>query len=498
MRIKRLFLSLAITLLAISASAQIGDLPRSTPEAEGVPSKALIELYDSLVYMPQTDIHSLIVMRHGKVIGEIYPKPFAPEYQHTQYSSSKTLVSLAVGLAVDENRLRINDRVATFFPEYLPDTISDNLAAMTVKDLLTMTSGVKPDWNMRNRYKNWVEVFLNKEVKNTPGEVFAYDSMVTYMLSAIIQRVTGKTVLDYLDEKLFSQMNIEKVAWEISPEGFNTGGWGLHIQSESLAKIGQLWLDGGVRNGKQLISKDWIDQMSSKQSNGGDYGYGFQTWQCAYPTAVRADGALGQYVIVVPEKDVVIVLTEASFTNGKPQRGLFWNKLLPQMVDEPLAESADYEILKKREQEYQLPTPQGKKSSSQLKKIIGKSYKIEKSPYEWSEVSFDESDGNLLITITKKDGEKYTQPLGYKEWLTTEIAGFPPYSLNPIGWKEGLEGPFYAAGSYAWDKKALVMKIHYVNWVTALEFRWEWNKDGATVTISNNYGRNSARTYNIE
>ena len=168
------------------------------------------------------------------------------------------------------------------------------------------------------------------------------------------------------------------------------------------------------------------------------------------------------------------------------------------MVDEPLAESADYEILKKREQEYQLPTPQGKKSSSQLKKIIGKSYKIEKSPYEWSEVSFDESDGNLLITITKKDGEKYTQPLGYKEWLTTEIAGFPPYSLNPIGWKEGLEGPFYASGSYAWDKKALVMKIHYVNWVTALEFLWEWNKDGATVTISNNYGRNSARTYNIE
>ena len=169
---KKLFLILSLALLAMSANAQINELPRSTPEEQGVPSKALIALFDSLHVMPGTDIHSVIVMRHGKVVGEMYPAPFAPEYQHTQYSSSKTLVSLAVGIAIDENRLRLTDRVATFFPEYLPDTISANLAAMTLEDLLTMRSGIKPDWSMRAKVTNWVETFLAKPVVNKPGEVF--------------------------------------------------------------------------------------------------------------------------------------------------------------------------------------------------------------------------------------------------------------------------------------------------------------------------------------
>ena len=364
---------LFIGIAAVTSYAQINQLPRSTPEEQGVPSKSLVALFDSLHYMPRTDIHSMIVMRHGKVVGEFYPAPFAAEYQHTQYSSSKTFVSLAVGLAIDENRLRLTDRVAAFFPEYLPDTVSVRLASMTVRDLLTMTSGIKPDWGMRSRGVEWIRTFLGKPVVNEPGEVFAYDSMVTYMLSAIVQKVTGKKVLDYLKEKLFVPMGISVVNWEESPEGVNTGGWGLHIQSESLAKIGQLWLNGGVWDGKQLISKEWITQMSTRQADGGDYGYGYQTWMCAYPGAVRADGALGQYVIVVPEKDVVIVLTEASFTNGKPQRNLIWNKFLPSLSDKPLEVGRDYQLLLEKQRTYQLPVAVGKeKNSSLMKKLSGK------------------------------------------------------------------------------------------------------------------------------
>ena len=351
---KRVFLFLIFTCAAFVANAQINEIERSTPEEQGVPSKALIELFDSLHCMPQTDIHSMIVMRHGKVVGEFYPAPFKAEYQHTQYSSSKTLVSIAVGIAIDDNRLRLTDRVATFFPEYLPDTVSARLAAMTVRDLLTMTSGIKPDWGMRAKTTEWIKTFLGKNVENKPGEVFAYDSMVTYMLSAIVQKVTGMKVLDYLKIKLFNPMNISVVNWEESPEGVNTGGWGLHIQSESLAKVGQMWLDGGVWKGEQLVSRKWITQMSTRQANGGDYGYGYQTWMCAYPGAVRADGALGQYVIVVPEKDVVIVLTEASFTNGKPQRGLIWDKFLPQLSEKPLAPSKDYQTLLQKQASYQI------------------------------------------------------------------------------------------------------------------------------------------------
>ena len=499
---KRFFLILLLACMAIGANAQINELPRSTPEEQGVPSKALVALFDSLHVMPGTDIHSMIVMRHGKVVGEFYPAPFAPEYQHTQYSSSKTLVSLAVGIAIDENRLRLTDRVAAFFPEHLPDSISTNLAAMTLEDLLTMQSGIKPDWGMRAKVTNWVETFLSKPVVNKPGEVFAYDSMVTYMISAIVQKVTGKTVLKYLKEKLFGPMGITEVNWEISPEGINTGGWGLHIQSESLAKVGQMWLDGGVWDGKQLVSKEWIEQMGTKHANGGDYGYGYQVWMCKYPSAVRADGALGQYVIVVPQKDVVIVLTEASFTNGKPQRGLIWDKFLPALADGPLPASKDYELLKKKQAAYTLELPAGKAVSSVEKKIVGKKIVIPGknvpiANYGWKEVSLEKvGKQQMLMHIVMQDGSTYTQKLGYRNWETSEIAGYPPYSLNPIDWKKGLEGPFYASASYGWEKNTLNTSFHYVNWVTSIHIQWKFAADGksAELSITNNLAKNKVVT----
>ena len=172
-RVRFFFLFLGL-LGALAVHAQINELPRSTPEAEGVPSKAVTALFDSLMALPKTDIHSVVVLRHGKVIGEIYPAPFAPEYRHTMYSCSKTFVGAAVGLAIADNRLRLTDRVGTFFPELLPDSVSANLADMTVRDLLTMTSGITPDWNMRNLTSDWIRTFLAKPVK-TPSKKFEYD-----------------------------------------------------------------------------------------------------------------------------------------------------------------------------------------------------------------------------------------------------------------------------------------------------------------------------------
>ena len=493
---KRILLAIAFVALTLGANAQINDIPRSTPEEQGVPSKALIELFDAMHNMEQTDIHSMIVMRHGKVVGEFYPAPFAPEYQHTQYSSSKTLVSLAAGIAIDENRLRLTDRVATFFPEYLPDSICTNLADMTVRDLLTMQSGIKPDWGIRAKTTEWIKTFLGKPVPNKPGEVFAYDSMVTYMISAIVQKVTGKTVLEYLKEKMFNHMGVTVVNWEESPEGINTGGWGLHIQSESLAKVGQMWLDGGVWNGKQIVSKEWIEQMSAKQANGGDYGYGYQVWMCKYPSAVRADGALGQYVIVVPEKDVVIVLTEASFTNGKPQRNLIWDNFLPQLKDEPLPASKDYQILLAKQASYTLEIPAGKEKSSVMKKLAGKKILVPKNKYGWKEVVFEQgADKQLLMHLTKTDGTTYTQNMGYKKWATVNIAGLPPYSINPIDWHRGLEGPFYGAACYGWEKNVLNANIHYVNWVTSLYTTWEVKDSEIILSISNNYAKNKVEKF---
>ena len=360
-----LFLLVLCLLIPATTSAQIRELERSIPEVEGVPSGALIALMDSLMGLPKTDIHSVMVLRHGKVIAEIYPEPFAPEYRHTVYSCSKTFVGAAVGLAISENRLRLTDRVASFFPDQLPDTISANLADMTVRNLLNMTSGVTPDWNMRNGRTDWIRGYLGKTIK-VPGKHFDYDSMSSYILSAIVQKVTGMKVLDYLRLKLFKPMHITDISWEVSPEGINTGGWGVYLQSESLAKFGQLLLNRGVWEGKQLLPAEWVDRMMTKQSDTGSfgYGYGYQMWLCEYPGAVRIDGALGQYALLIPDKDMVVVITECTLIDGATQRRLVWNRLLPAVGDDTLIPGKDYKRLLKKQSSYQLPFVPGKASSS--------------------------------------------------------------------------------------------------------------------------------------
>lgn len=468
--------------------AQINELPRSTPEEEGVPSKALMEMFDSLMAVPQTDIHSVVAVRHGKVIGEIYPKPFAPQYRHTMYSCSKTFVAVAVGLAIDENRLRLNDRVATFFPELLPDSVSQTLADMTVRHLLTMTSGVKPDWGMRSKTTEWIRTFLAKKVEN-PGEKFQYDSMVTYMLSAIVQRVVGKTVMEYLQEKVFTPMNVTDVAWELSPEGVNTGGWGLHIQSEALAKFAILVLNEGKWQGKQLISSEWIKEMIRFHVATGKEDYGYQTWLCDFPGAVRADGALGQFVIMIPEKDMAFVITECSLSNGKPQRNQFW-KLIPQVVDMPLAPSKDYLRLQKKQTSYQLPVVKGKASSTQLKNFADKRFVLKKNKLGWTNVKFSFNKKEATLTITDKEGKTYDLQFGYKQWLTTSMDAYPPYSINPLDCFKGIDGLFWASGSYAWPSSdTLQLKVHYVNWVSALDIKCTVENGKLELTIQENYSR---------
>ena len=201
-------LILILALLPLLLAAQVGDLPRSTPAAEGISTQAVINMMDSLMSLPECDIHHVMVVRHGKVVAELHPAPFRAEDSHTLYSASKTFTALAVGCAIDENLLRLDDRVMTFFPDKRTHRVSDNMADMTVRDLLMMASGVKPDWTMRNNSVDWVKDWLAKSVDDKPGSLFQYDSMCTFMLSAIVQRVTGYTMLEYLQKKLFAPMHI--------------------------------------------------------------------------------------------------------------------------------------------------------------------------------------------------------------------------------------------------------------------------------------------------
>lgn len=483
-----LFILTLCLLSSVTGHAQVCELERSVPELEGVPSGALIALMDSLTGLPQTDIHSVMVLRHGKVIAEIHPEPFAAEYRHTLYSCSKTFVGAAVGLAIADNRLRLTDRVATFFPEQLPDTISANLAAMTVRNLLTMTSGITPDWNMRSVRTDWLKGYLGKPVK-VPGEQFEYDSMSSYVLSAIVQKVTGMRLFDYLRLKLFDPMHITEVAWEVSPEGFNTGGWGVHIQSESLAKFGQLLLQRGLWEGKQLLPAEWVEQMMTPQMQTGGDAYGYQMWLCEYPGAVCLDGALGQYVLIIPEKDMVVVITECTLINGRTQRCLVWNRLLPAVVgNEPLTPGRDYKRLQKKQSSYRLPVVQGKANSSLSKEYAGKSIVLESNRYNWQSLSFQFNPKEVLLTVTQTDGITYNLPFGYREWKKTSTDVHPPYSISAKGRFNGIEGPFWVAGSYAWTSSpTLELKAHYVNWISALTLTFHFVGENVSLTVKENY-----------
>ncbi len=485
---------LAIGLMAsLSANAQTNELPRSTPEEQGVPSKALVALFDSLHALPLTDMHAVVVMRHGRVIGEMYPKPYAPEYRHTMYSCSKTFVGIAVGLAIEDNRLRLDDRVAVIFPELLPESVSKDLADMTVRHLLTMASGVKPDWNMRSRGTEWIRTFLSKPVKE-PGTQYAYDSMVSYMLAAVVQKVTGKKLTEYLQERVFTPMNVTEWAWEESPEGVNTGGWGVHIQPESLAKFGQLILNEGRWEGKQLVPAEWIREMCKKHRETGREVYGYHIWHCGgHDGAVRADGALGQYVISVLDKDMVVVMTEATLGNGRDQRRLIWDVLLPQIQDEPLpANKKDYQKLLKKQDSYKLAEVKGKASSAFALNWKNKTIELGKNTFGWKSLKLNFDKKLVTMTVTETSGKSYELPFGYQQWMTTTFDAYPPYSITPIDRFKGLKGPYYASGSYAWiSKEELQLKVHYVNWVSALEMTFRLDDNGKVkLNIQTNYIKN--------
>lgn len=472
-----------------SLCAQTYELPRSTPEEQGVPSKAIVALFDSLSALPLTDMHAVVVMRHGKVIGEMYPKPYAPEYRHTMYSCSKTFVGVAVGLAIADNRLRLDDRVASIFPELLPDSVSKDLADMKVRHLLTMASGVKPDWNMRSRGKEWIRTFLAKPVV-APGTTYAYDSMVSYMLAAIVQKVTGKKLTEYLQERVFTPMNVTEWAWEESPEGVNTGGWGVHIQPESLAKFGQLILDEGRWNGQQLVPADWIREMCKKQMETGRETYGYHIWHCGgHEGAVRADGALGQYVISVLDKDMVVVMTEATLGNGKDQRRLIWDVLLPTIKDEPLpANKKDYQLLLKKQSSYKLPEVKGTATSTFASNWENKTVELGKNPFGWKSLRLNFGKKEVTMTVTETGGKTYDLPFGYKEWRTTSMDAYPPYSITPVDRFKGLTGPYWVSGSYAWiSKEEVQLKAHYVNWVSALEMTFRIADGEVELHVQTNY-----------
>lgn len=329
-------------------------LPRSTPEAQGIASaavRAFIEAADTQI----NTLHSFMLVRHGQVIAEAWWQPEAADRKHVMWSLSKSFTSTAVGLAVDEGKLSLEDPVLKFFKDEAPTEPSENLKAMRVRDLLSMSGGhdVEPKFQLNEGPS--VKDFLAHPVTHPPGTWFRYNTPGSYMLSAIVTKATGQTVLDYLTPRLFQPLGIESPDWGSTTEGYNLGGYGLFIRTEDIAKFGQLYLQKGQWNGKQLLSEKWVETATAKhvdnsqapsgKTSDWQQGYGFQFWRCQH-NAYRGDGRDGQICLVLPEHDTVIAIT-AQTGQMQTELDLVWDKLLPAFHPESLpANPAEHEKLK--------------------------------------------------------------------------------------------------------------------------------------------------------
>jgi CubicO group peptidase (beta-lactamase class C family) len=417
-------------------------LPRSTPEAQGVSSPEILGFLNALA-SSQHEFHSFMMVRHGQVIAEGWWSPYRPDLTHMLYSLSKSFTSTAIGFAVTEGRLTVNDSVISFFPDQLPERISDNLKALRVKDLLTMSVGHAEDSTPKiTKEENWVKAFLALPIDHQPGTVFLYNSGATYMLSAIVQKVTGQKEIDYLTPRLFQPLEIQGMTWETCPRGINTGGWGLAVQTESLARFGQLYLQKGMWNGRQILPAAWIEEATTfkiqqpaaagknlddeKKISEWHQGYCYQFWRCRH-NFFRGDGAFGQYTIVMPDRDAVIAITSET-ADMLGEMNLIWDHLLPAMKDNPLpADKKAQSQLQQTLASLALLPPTAQASSPSAAGISGKVFKMETNSLGIETVSFNFKHNQC--TFSAKDSRReYPVTCGIEKWVKGETAlpGTPP------------------------------------------------------------------------
>ncbi len=294
-------------------------LPRSTPEEQGVPSQILAEFIRQISTIPELLPHSLLVLRHGAVIAQGDWSPFRHDCAHIVYSISKSITSMAVGMAVSEGLLSLEEKIVDIFPEKVNFLTSRTVRSITIQHLLTMQSGAT--FNEMGSYlkSDWVRAFLEGGTSFEPGSKFSYNSTNTYMLAAILHRKTGQTLVEYLRPRLFDPMQLQITSWETCPQGIEKGGWGLYLHPEDMAKLGQLYLQKGRWNVqgemRQLVPEDWVLTSTTPHikdtGDGKGLGYGYQIW--LEPSGrYEFNGLFGQYIFVIPQHDMVVALTAGS------------------------------------------------------------------------------------------------------------------------------------------------------------------------------------------
>jgi CubicO group peptidase (beta-lactamase class C family) len=416
-------------LLGLAASAALAapavGLPRATPESQGVSSAGLVGFVEALDRIE--GMHSVMVVRHGRVVAEGWWTPYNPGSRHELYSLSKSFTSTAVGLAVAEGKVSIDDPVLKFFPEEAPAEPSGNLRAMRVRDLLTMSTGHQDEAPVFGGISR--KSFFDQPVPHKPGTHFKYNTPATYMQSAIVQKVTGQTVLEYLRPRLFEPLGIEDPTWGRSEEGVSLGGYGLSVRTEDIARFGQLYLQQGRWHGKQLVPAAWVAMATARQvSNGSnpesdwDQGYGFQFWRCRHG-GYRGDGAFGQYCVVLPEQDAVLAIT-GGVRDMQAVLNVVWDRLLPAFHPRRLgSDKAARGKLAERLAGLTLRGVEGAATTPVAARVAGRRYAFAANDQRVESVTLEPgADGRSTMLVVRGDGGESRIACGRGVWVNGRAA----------------------------------------------------------------------------
>ncbi len=469
--------------LELRLSGQNPDkLPRSIPESQGVSSSGIIDFLNA-VDTGRQEIHSFMFLRHGKVIAEGWWNPYGPGYKHLLYSASKTFTATAVGLAISENRLKLTDKVVSFFPYSLPDTIGNFMKELTVENLLTMSVGQDPPGMGAGSDEDWITTFIRDEPVHKPGTVFKYNNMATFMLSAIVQQVANQTLFDYLRPRIFDPLFIRGIDWDKNPQGINLGLMGLRLRTEDMAKFGQLLMENGKWNNKQLIPESWIKEATSfkiesndpsnkmpKDRNDWAQGYCYQMWR-GRNNSVRLDGMAGQFVILFPDKDAIVILT-ANARNTQEELNLVHNYLIPAIKSGKAIPSdpGSYNELQKKQSALLLRPQISKASGTETeKKISGKEFILQDNDYQIQSVYFSFNNNECSFALKRNNAISVIKA-GSGVWKITnsKMASLlaPPRNVpsKSIDANYAVLQPSLKVGaSYCWtDSETLEITARYV------------------------------------
>ncbi len=434
------------------------------PEEVGI-SSTDIAAFEAEIRETNVRHHGYMLYKDGKLVGASAGAPYRITDKRHVYSESKSWTSTAIGIAVDEGLLTVEDSVISFFPDELPETVSENLAKMKVKHLLSMNTGHRRDVfdDIVNAKQDWAKAFLAVNVEYEPGSYFCYNTAATYMLSAIITKLTGMRMLDYLRPRLFNPLGIKDVMWCESPEGIDYGGWGIRVSMEDNLKLGILYLNKGVWNGKRIISEEWVKEATSKKSDTSIWqepdwhcGYGYQIWMNENG-GFRFDGAYGQYTLISPEKNCIMVLiSELNGIVAGAVQGcldLYWKHIYNNISDIPVEKKPHGDTSVRAV----LPFPKGDAAVSARK------VKLEENAFGITELDVAPAEGGMILKIFGQYRHATEIACGFGEWEYTRVDHCPirPY---PNRLDDGLVGlPIEFAASYAAEDGKLTVALVFIS-----------------------------------